>query len=172
MNVKKLIGLVIAILIIIVSVTAYINKKDIEDKLTLQREATFIIKNEGKEITRYNMEEIRSLGEEEFNANLNKDGKEPIAYSYTGVLLKKLFKEKGIKLKDKSTVIVRATDGYTVAIPIKKVLQEGNVYIAYMKEGKPIGTREEGGKGPYQIIISKDKFSQHWCKYALEAEVK
>ncbi len=169
---KRKIILMIVILASIVGVTAYMNRRAVEVKKELQENAEFVIKDNGREIAKLNMKEIRGLGEIEFGANLKTSGKEPIAYKYTGVPLKKLFEKFEIDLKGKSAVIVSAVDGYTVAVDIDKVLEEDNVYLAYMREGEPLGNREDGGKGPYQMIISKDKFSQYWCKFAIEADIK
>lgn len=127
---------------------------------------------DGKEIKQYDLNTIKSLGEITFNANLKSNGKDPIPYEYTGVPLKNLFLDAGLSLDNKDAVIVTAADGYSVAIEIGKVLEDDNVYIAYLREGEPLGTKEEGGNGPYQIIISKDAFSQYWCKFALTAEAK
>ncbi|SKC49268.1 molybdopterin-dependent oxidoreductase [Maledivibacter halophilus] len=169
---NKKITIIVVILVAIVGITSYLNLKSVEVKKELQEDAKFIIKENGKEVATLDMKEIRTLGEREFKANLKKDGKDPIPYTYTGVPLKNIFEKYNISLEDKSAVIVSAVDGYTVAVDLNKVLEEDNVYLAYMREGQSIGNRENGGKGPYQMIISKDQFSQHWCKFAVEADVK
>lgn len=169
---NKKITIIVAVLAAIVGITAFLNLKSVEVKKELQENAKFILKENGKEIATLDMKEIRTLGETEFEANLKKDGKDPIPYTYTGVPLKNIFEKYGVSLEDKSAVVVAAIDGYTVAVDIDKILEDDNVYLAYMREGESIGNRENGGKGPYQMIISKDQFSQHWCKYAVEADAK
>ncbi len=69
-------------------------------------------------------------------------------------------------------MIVRATDGYTIALSPKEVKDEDNVYLAYKLNGKLLKRKEEGGSGPYQVIIRKDEFSQRWCKFVVEIELK
>lgn len=169
---KKILISIIVGLLLIIGIFAFLNKDSVEEKKSLNNDAIFIVMEEGKEIQRFDMEKVRSMGETDFKANLKTNGKDPIEYEYTGVLLKNVFKEAGISLEGKEAVILTAADGYAVSIEIKKVLQNDNVYVAYMREGEAIGTKEEGGKGPYQVIISKDQFSQHWCKYALSADAK
>ncbi|SHK23193.1 molybdopterin-dependent oxidoreductase [Paramaledivibacter caminithermalis] len=169
---NKKIAFIIIVLVVIVGVTAYLNLKTVETKKELQENAEFVIKENGKEIAKLNMKEIRTLGETEFSANLKTNGKQPIPYTYTGVPLKNLFKKYNVSLENRSAVIVTAIDGYTVAVDIAKVLEDDNVYLAYMREGQALGNRENGGKGPYQMIISKDKFSQYWCKFAVEADIQ
>ena len=69
-------------------------------------------------------------------------------------------------------VIVRAIDGYTVALSIEEVLDEENVYLAYAIDGKPLRSKSQGGSGPYQLIVRKDQFSQRWCKFVVEIEIR
>ncbi len=169
---SKLVVGIIVILAVIIAVAAYFNRENVADKKALIENAEFIVYDNGQEVVRYDMQEISEMGETTFKANLKTSGKAPIPYEYTGVLLKNILVEAGISLEGKSSVIVSAADGYVVAVDIDKVLDENNVYLAYRREGELIGTKESGGKGPYQMIISKDQFSQHWCKYAISAEVK
>ena len=169
---SKLVVGIIVILAVIIAVAAYFNRENVADKKALIENAEFIVYDNGQEVVRYDMQEISEMGETTFKANLKTSGKAPIPYEYTGVLLKNILAEAGISLEGKSSVIVSAADGYVVAVDIDKVLDENNVYLAYRREGELIGTKESGGKGPYQMIISKDQFSQHWCKYAISAEVK
>ncbi len=118
------------------------------------------------------MTEIQSIGEVDFTATLDTSNSDPEDFQYTGVLLKNIFSHAGITLEGREAIVVSAADGYTVAIPMDKFMADDNVYLAYKKEGELIGTREEGGKGPYQMIVSKDQFSQFWCKYALSADLQ
>ncbi|MDZ7837619.1 MAG: hypothetical protein U5N58_06515 [Actinomycetota bacterium] len=46
------------------------------------------------------------------------------------------------------------------------------MYIAIEKDGQPLGDKDSGGSGPYQIIVKKDTFSQRWCKFLVELELK
>ncbi|GAA0177084.1 hypothetical protein SH2C18_03720 [Clostridium sediminicola] len=169
---KTILASIVGALVVIIAVFAFLNKDAVEEKKTLNNDSIFIVMNNGEEIKKYNMEEVRGLGETKFKANLKKNGKDPIEYEYTGVLLKNLFQDAGVSLDGKEAVVMTAADGYATSVEIKKVLEDDNVYVAFMKEGEAIGTKEEGGKGPYQIIISKDQFSQYWCKYALSADAK
>ena len=169
---SKLVVGIIVMLAVIIAVAAYFNRENVADKKALIENAEFIVYDNGQEVVRYDMQEISEMGETTFKANLKTSGKAPIPYEYTGVMLKNILAEAGISLEGKSSVIVSAADGYVVAVDIDKVLDENNVYLAYRREGELIGTKDSGGKGPYQMIISKDQFSQHWCKYAISAEVK
>jgi hypothetical protein len=163
---------IIAVLVVIIGITGFMNKDHVAEMKDLNNDAIFIVMDEGQEKASYNMTQIKEMGETEFKANLKTSGKDPIPYTYTGVLLKTILQESGVNLSGMEAVIVTAADGYMVAVDIDKVMADDNVYLGYMRDGVLIGTREEGGKGPYQMVISKDPFSQFWCKYALSVEVK
>jgi hypothetical protein len=170
-NTKILIS-VILILVVISAVAIMMNRDNVAAQKELNDNAIFIVKDNGQEIVSYNMTEIQALGETDFTATLDTSDTDPEDFHYTGVLLKAIFENAGISLEGKEAVVVTAADGYTVAVPMEKFMADDNVYLAYKKEGTLIGTREEGGKGPYQMIISKDQFSQFWCKYAVSADIQ
>lgn len=169
---KKAITYIIIALFIIVGLTAYLNRGNIEEKEIIQKEAKLIIKSQGQEAGIADFDTIKNLGEVTFNANLKSSGKPAEEHSYTGVPLKNLLDSYGVLLKEDSQVIVTAIDGYVVAYTGKKVMEDDNVYLVYKRDGEYIKNREEGGAGPYQVVVKNDQFSQYWCKYATEIEVK
>jgi len=172
-KVKKLIipGIIL-LLILIIGVLALLNKDTFEQKAQLNNDAIFTVLENGIEVKTYTMEAITKLGETTFKANLKSSGKDAVEYEYSGVLLKTILIDAGVSFDNKDSAIVSAIDGYVVALSIDKLLDDTNVYLAYKKMGELIESREEGGDGPYQMIISKDKFSQYWCKYAYSIDVQ
>ncbi|MBN2286596.1 MAG: molybdopterin-dependent oxidoreductase [Tissierellales bacterium] len=170
-NTKILIASIV-ILLLIASVSLYLNKDNAAKNKALNDNAIFKVLENGNEIASYTMTEIQAIGEKQFIATLDTSTTEPEDYEYTGVLLKDIFIEAGISLENRQAVIVTAADGYSVAVDMSKFLEEDNVFLAYRVNGELLGTKEEGGKGPYQMIISKDPFSQFWCKFALSADIQ
>ena len=65
-----------------------------------------------------------------------------------------------------------AVDGYSIAYPVEDILSEKNAYLSYASSGELLKKREEGGRGPYQVIILSDKFSNRRCKHAVEMDVR
>ena len=168
---KKTIFVVIAILIVIVGIFAYLNSGYIKDKKEMHINAEIIVKEGDKEIL-LTFNEIRELGEEEFKANLKSSGNPAEEHSYTGVPLKNVIKKVNTDVEDKAQVIVRAVDGFTSAYNMSEVLEDNNMYLAYMMDDELLKGQEDGGDGPYQIIVRKDQFSQRWAKYVLEIELQ
>ena len=169
---KYLLASIIIVLVIILAILIKMNKEGFEEKAQLNSDAIFTVLDNGQEVRTYTMEEIKSLGETRFKADLKSSGKEAVEYEYTGVLLKKIVLDSGISLDNKSLAIVSAIDGYLVPLSMDKLLDDQNVYLAYERNGELMANREEGGDGPYQMIISKDSFSQYWCKYAYSIELQ
>lgn len=162
----------IVLLVAVLAVTYFMNQDDIEYKIELNKDAIFEVMYQGEVVSSFNMEEIAAMGEVTFSANLKSSGNDPVAHEYTGVLLKTIFTEAGLDLEGKSSATVMAIDGYAAAITMDKLMEDDNVYLAYMRDGELLGTKEDGGNGPYQLIISKDKFSQYWVKFAYQGELK
>ncbi|SDK16534.1 molybdopterin-dependent oxidoreductase [Natronincola ferrireducens] len=169
---KKIVTIAILVLVIVIAVTAYLNQNQVKEKASMIENATISIKVDGEEVGIMNLGSIQDLGEETFHANLKSSGKDPIEYQYTGVPLKTIFQAQEVDIEGNGQVIVRSVDGYTVALSVEEVLQEDNVYLAYERNGEPLGTKEDGGSGPYQIIIRNDPFSQRWTKFVVEVELQ
>lgn len=167
---KKTISFIIGILVIIVGVFAFINRQAIEDKKQDHEKMNIIIKKGEKETT-FSHDEILEFGEEEFKANLKSSGKKAVEHIYTGVPLIKLLQSAEIEMKEEDQINVKSIDGYTVALRVDEVLDEENIYLSYKIDGELMKPREDGGDGPYQMIIRKDQFSQRWAKYVVEIEV-
>jgi DMSO/TMAO reductase YedYZ molybdopterin-dependent catalytic subunit len=168
---NKIILSVVVLLAVVLGITGFLNRGATQEKAELNESAIFKVLVNGEEVASRNMVEIQALGEVDFDANLKTSGKDPIPYTYSGVPLKAILEDAGVDLSDAKGVVVSAVDGYAVSVTMDKILDDDNVYLAFRREGELIGSREEGGKGPYQMIISKDPFSQFWCKYALSADV-
>ncbi|AOY76271.1 molybdopterin-dependent oxidoreductase [Clostridium formicaceticum] len=169
---KKFIPIAIAVLIIIVGISAYLNRGYVKDKQTMVENASIVLKEDDEEIDVVDLAWIEDLQPIEFKANLKSSGKDPVEHSYKGVALRKVLESKNLSLEDKQQINIRSIDGYTVALGVQEVLEEDNVYIAYERNGEPLGRKEEGGSGPYQIILRKDPFSQRWAKFVVEVELQ
>ena len=168
---NKTIGIVIFILVIITGIFAFMNRNLVKDKSEALHNAEIIIK-QGENETKIGFDDIKELGEVEFYATLDTSTTDPKDYKYTGVPLINILKKLEIDTENKKQLIVRGIDGYTVAFSIDEVVDEDNIYLVYKMEGKLLKSKEEGGSGPYQLIVRKDQFSQRWCKFVVEMEVR
>ena len=119
------------------------------------------------------VEEIAALGAEEFVKVLRSSGKEPKENTYTGVpLLKVLEAVKPGLITQEVQVTVLAGDGYAVTYSGTDVLRPEHIYLVWLKDGKPLGTKANGGLGPLLVIPRRDEYGQFWCKFAIEADIR
>lgn len=163
---------VVSVLIIVVGVTAILNSGSVRLRKEQQDSACIIIKKGGEEIASIDMEYISSIGEIEFQADLDTSETDPQKHQYSGVPLIKVLDLLEINMDGVEVVIVRALDGYTVAFDISEVEDEENMYIAYKIDGQYLKNKSQGGSGPYQIITRKDPYSQRWCKFVMEIDLR
>lgn len=170
-NQTKIIVGVLIVMAVTLGVTTYLSRDEFALRTELNNDAIFTIMDEGVPVATYNMSDIQAMGEVSFKANLKTSGQPPIEYTYQGVLLKTVLENAGLSFDGKDSAIVSAVDGYVVSVSMEKLLDDENVYLTYKREGELIGTYEEGGRGPYMVVISKDQFSQFWCKYAHSVEL-
>jgi len=157
---KRNVLIVVVILVLAVGITAYMNRGDLAAKRESQQEAYVMIKSGGSEAARIDLEKLQQMNVVDVEANLKRSGKPAEKHVYTGVPLKEVLEEAGADTAGKDTVIMKAVDGYTSAIGMEETLQDGNVYLVFKIDGEPLGTKEEGGSGPLQVILAEDPFSQ------------
>lgn len=169
---KKIILIVMSLLAVVLGVFVVLNMNSNEDNIMKYKDEIITFKQNDQLATTMTMEEVLSYDAQEIEVIRNTSKTEPTPYTYKGILLKTLLEEKDIELSGSKAVIASAVDGFVSVIPMDKVLEEDNVYLVYEWEGKPLGTREEDGEGPFMIIIKNDQFSQNWCKFTVEVKVE
>lgn len=172
MNKRALIVIgIIIVLSIIVHFSLKLSQDSIEErKKTLENAEIVLIFGQEEKILK--IDTIESIGKKEFEAILDTSTTDASLHKYTGVELKDVFNYFNIEIDDKKAVILTGVDGYSVAYSIDEVLKDSNIYIAYMEDGKYLGTRKDGGRGPYESIVVSDQFSSRRCKWIIEIEVK
>lgn len=167
----KKIWIIIGVLVVIAAGAAYLNAGSLSSKKASQDNATFTIKS-GDQTCTVDMNSIKSMAKQTFDANIKANGKAPAKHSFTGVPMKTIFENKKVNTDGKTKVIVKAADGYTSAITMDETMQDNNVYMVYEMDGKPLGKKDNGGSGPFEMVIRSDQFSQRWCKFVLEVDLQ
>ena len=168
----KIVIAVIIILTVTVAILAVLNRDYIAEKKAMQKNGTFIIITNSKKYT-VTMDDINSLNPHIIEANYKpSSSNSPAQKQFTGVSFKSLLDYFGVDYSSAKSVSFTAADGYASALPIADALDESNCFIVIEEDGKLLGTKESGGKGPFMMILATDQFSQRWCKFLLEAEIK
>jgi hypothetical protein len=145
-------------------------QENIEKQKERLAAAEMIVTSDGVQYT-VTLESIQAAGDETFEAVLDTSDTDAEMKTYVGVEFKKLFESLGIGLEGQTAVVLSAADGYSVAYGIDEVLQDGNVYIAYMEDGAYLDTIDHGGRGPFEAIVVTDTFSNRRCKWLTGIEV-
>ena len=164
-----IIVILITALTITLIVSLNLNKAYIEKQKETLAEAKIVLTADERSIL-LNRENI-ILYSEEFEAVLDTSTTEPTVHIYTGVQLKDLLNSNNIDFQGK-VIIVSGADGYAAAYSSDEVSIDKNVYIAFMEDGKYLGSKDTGGRGPYESIVATDIFSSRRCKWITEIEVK
>ena len=163
--------LVMLVLMLIIFITFKLNKPSIEVQKQLLDNAEILIISDNEEVI-VNIDDIKSIGEETFEAVLDTSSTKPTIHTYNGVQLKELLSNLTITLNNNDVIILSGVDSFAVAYSGEEVLKDENVYIAYMEDGKYLGTLDNGGTGPYEVIVKEDQFSNRRCKWLTKIEVR
>lgn len=91
---------------------------------------------------------------------------------FRGVALRTLLADAGVDVDALTQVVVRSEDGFVAAYPADEVAESDNIFLAYSKNGEPLGDRGSGGSGPLRIVVTEDEFGNRCAKYVSEIEVK
>ncbi len=161
----------IVVLAAAVAVFAALNADDIGMKKELEMNAEYIIRY-GDTQKRITMQDMLDLDPVEFETTMDTSTTDPAAVTFTGVELKKIFEHLDIDISSVTVFEVRALDGYSSALSLDEVLADGNVYICLMMSGEALRPKSEGGYGPYMMVINSSQFSQRWCKFVQEIEIR
>lgn len=157
----------------VVGVLAYINREQLAGKQELVDNPGILVMKRGEEVATLRLEEMKKLGEEEFEIVLRSSGKPPRDLVLTGVPLKAVLQEAEPSLLEAgSQVVVRAIDGYSVAYTMEEVLMDDHIFVVYLEGGQPLRSKAEGGMGPLLLVARKDQFGQRWCQFAIEVDVQ
>ena len=133
-----------------------------------------------EEIGEFTLEELLTYAQErEFEAVYKPSNMPPEKKTYTGIYLKDLVLALGIDLQNADDIRFTAFDGFQKIYDIEDVMDEGNVYIAYLVEDEPFiegisasanSSQEDGG--PFVVIKAKDDFSQNRVKLLVEIKIR
>lgn len=169
---NKKLAAVIAVLAVSTLLLGYLNMRTMD---TTANEAAAITFIHGENRMKLSFEELTALENHEFKAVEDTSSSGPASRKFKGVLLKDALNRVSIDdetLEASSKIIVKGLDGYIIALAADEVLADKGVYLAFEKNGEPLGNMKNGGSGPVQLVANTDSFSQRWCKYVIEVSLE
>ena len=167
---KLVAGIVIGLATAVV-VLALLNRTNTVTKKEAQDNGSFSL-FAGREEYTVVMGDIEALSPLDIEANHRKSGQASETRTYRGVSLKAVVERLGIDASRFQSVSFTAVDGYASALTIGEAMDGGNCYIVVAMDGEPLGTKDDGGSGPFMMILAHDPFSQRWCKFLLEVRLR
>jgi len=150
---KKLIAGIIAVLVVIAAVLAFVNRGGDKNVSGL------VLAGGGKEIT-VAWEEV---GGQSFEGDLVNGKGEVSHHEYTGSELQALLQTKGIEVTESSVITATSEDNYSAELTGAELLEAGKVYVALTDGGKQI-EGIDGGQGA-QLIVFGDENSKRAVRY-------
>lgn len=103
-----------------------------------------------------------------FPAVVRSSGSKPVETEYKGIELTKLFDSLNVDITSYSKVTFNASDGYRIILSMEEIKEPSNVYLTFERDGEILKSKKQGGKGPFQLVIRRDPFSQRWIKHVNE----
>ncbi len=103
-----------------------------------------------------------------FPAVVRSSGSKPVETEYKGIELIKLFDSLNVDITSYSKVTFNASDGYRIILSMEEIKEPSNVYLTFERDGEILKSKKQGGKGPFQLVIRRDPFSQRWIKHVNE----
>ncbi|WP_313343343.1 hypothetical protein [Sedimentibacter sp.] len=123
----------------------------------------------GNEITEIETDSIyNSTDAIAFPAVVRSSGQKPVETEYKGIELIKLLNENRIEIDKFKKATFNASDGYRIILDMAEINEQSNVYLCFERDGENLKSKNQGGNGPFQLIIRRDPFSQRWIKHVNE----
>ena len=157
---------VLCVLIPAVVVLAIMHRANMEERLELQAAGEFLV-TVGEDTLNVSMSDLLSIGYVGVSSSPRGELR-----TFTGVPLVRILDHFSVDYSEARTVVFTSLDGFVTAISIAEAVDETNTFIVFEENGEPLGTREEGGRGPYMVVVAQDPFPNRWARYLMEVTLQ
>lgn len=162
----KMIVIIVAVLGVAVAVLAYLNHGIISERLALLEEGTFMISSD--DTTHHvSIHDLMEIGVHDISASPRGELR-----TFTGVPIVYILRHFDIDYSEASSVLFLSLDGFATTITIAEALNANNAFVVFEESGELLGAREEGGLGPYMIVMAEDPFPNRWARYLMEVRLQ
>jgi len=158
---------VLCVLIPAVVVLAILHRGNMpEERLELQAAREFLV-TAGDDTHNVSLADLQAIGPVEVSSSPRGELR-----TFTGVPLVRVLDHFGVDYSDARTVVFASLDGFVTAISIAEATDETNVFIVFEEDGELLDTREDGGRGPYMVVVALDPFPNRWARYLMEVTLQ
>lgn len=167
---KVLLGIFL-LLFAVVAVTAALHSRASQPLDRLYQNEQLRIGINDQETRTLSRQDLQSLPFHDFEETRRTSAGDASRHAYGGIRVEDVLQHAGIDPAAHEQVTVQAVDGYVRSIDMAQILADDQVYLVMTQDGQPLKTQEEGGDGPYLVVIRHEAFSQNWVKYLVEVKV-
>ena len=167
---KKSLVVIIVILLLgaAVAVLAILNRPS----QTLDAEKIAVLAD-GETVAVLEAEQLASLTAAEFSKELVSANHDNQGGVWTGVPLCELLDSVIPDWQERyATVCARAEDNYLTSFSKEEVLAADDIYVCWMLDGEPLGSKAAGGTGPFRIIVRNDEFAVRCASWLCRLELE
>ena len=146
----------LVVLIALIAVFAILNKNSLP--MPSEGNALLVFSEDNTKIE-FTMDEIKELQSIEFEKTISSSKEDDESGLFTGIPLEVLLDEINPEWEDLYTeFIFIGEDSFVSSVFASDVSVEENVIVVFEKDGTPLPSRDEGGKGPLRIVVRDDPF--------------
>jgi len=165
---KKTVLIILAALALAIALLAVLNRP--AGQLDASRLEIYL---DGQLAAAFTMEQVRELPAVELQKEIVSANYENQSGLFTGVALRTLLSAADPDWQSYGQMVAtRATDGFVSAFSAEEVAADDNILVAYALDGQPLGSEEEGGAGPFRIVIRDDAFGNRSTRWLCRLEVQ
>jgi len=162
----------LAVLFVIVGVLAFLNRGDTDVRRALEENRQFQIRLEGELQAIVNFQDLLDLEPQEFTATYATSISAPRETTLKGVELRLIIESLEIDTSGAGYYVVSGLDAYYSPLTRDEVEKEETVYICYSMDGEILKKQDEGGFGPFLLVIRGESYAQRWCKYVEAVDIR
>jgi DMSO/TMAO reductase YedYZ molybdopterin-dependent catalytic subunit len=148
------------------------NRGDVELKQALAQNRQFQVRLEGETVATVDLQYLLNLQPQEFTTTLATSISKPRQVVLQGVELRELLAALEIDTAQASYFVFSGLDGYYSPLTRAEVEKEQYIYICLAMDGEILQAQNEGGCGPFMMVIRGARFAQRWCKYVEAVDIK
>lgn len=167
MKKSRIVVIVLIILAAAIAVLAFLNRP-----ADLPESGVLSVTAGDAEIKSYTMEEIQKLPYVEIQKEIISSSHENDEGLFRGVPLHTLLENAGADLAGAEQCVVQSEDGFVSAYSMEEVTESDNILLVYAKNGEALGSMDDGGTGPFRIVVTEDPFGNRCAKYVCRLEIK
>jgi len=168
---NKIVYSILGLLLAAVALLAYLNRGDAELRRALAENREFQIRIDGNYAATVGLQTLIDIGLQEFTTPLATSISAPRNVTMRGVELRHLLEKLEIDTSQASHFVVSGMDGHHSPLSSAEVASEELIYICFAMDGEMLKPQNEGGFGPYLMVIKGARFAQRWCKYVEAVDV-